>query len=138
MRIRRGLYAVIPPGVEPDKLPIDQYLVASKMSSDAVLGYHIALEFFGKAYSAYSHTYFFSCSSVRNSRIRSKLYVGVSHPKSLRDKGKELVEVLTRERQGVPLKVTSLERTFIDIFDRPDLGGGWEEVWRSIETVEYL
>ena len=29
-----------------------------------------------------------------------------------------------------------LERTLVDLFDRPDLGGGFEEVWRSLATVE--
>lgn len=26
----------------------------------------------------------------------------------------------------------------VDLLDRPDLGGGWEEVWRSLESVEYF
>lgn len=34
--------------------------------------------------------------------------------------------------------MTSLERTLVDVLVRPDLGGGWEEVWRSLESVEYF
>jgi predicted transcriptional regulator of viral defense system len=26
----------------------------------------------------------------------------------------------------------------VDVLARPDLGGGWEEVWRSLEGVEYF
>ena len=33
------------------------------------------------------------------------------------------------------IKITSLERSIVDILDRPDLGGGWEEVWRSLDNV---
>ena len=41
------------------------------------------------------------------------------------------------ERAGVDVRVTSLERTLVDLLDRPDLGGGWEEIWRSLESVEF-
>ena len=33
---------------------------------------------------------------------------------------------------------TLLERTLVDLFDRPDLGGGVEEVWRSLAAVEFF
>ncbi len=36
------------------------------------------------------------------------------------------------------MRVTSLERTLVDVLDRPDLGGGWEEIWRSLESVEFF
>ncbi len=35
-------------------------------------------------------------------------------------------------------RVTSLERTLVDVLDTPDKGGGWEEVWRSLEMVEFF
>src|SRR5690606_14267053 len=44
----------------------------------------------------------------------------------------------TVERSGLEIRVTSLERTLVDLLDRPDLGGGWEEIWRSLESVEYF
>ena len=34
--------------------------------------------------------------------------------------------------------ITGLERTFVDLLNRPDLSGSWEEIWRSLETVEYF
>ncbi len=34
--------------------------------------------------------------------------------------------------------MTTFERTLVDVLDAPDLGGGWEEVWRSLEMVEYF
>lgn len=36
------------------------------------------------------------------------------------------------------LRVASLERTLVDVLDRPDLSGSWEEIWRSLESVEFL
>jgi predicted transcriptional regulator of viral defense system len=36
------------------------------------------------------------------------------------------------------VRVTSLERTLVDVLDRPDLSGSWEEIWRSLESVEFF
>ena len=54
LRVRRGLYAVVPVGSDPENYQVDPYLIASKMADDAVLGYHTALQFYGKAYSSSS------------------------------------------------------------------------------------
>ena len=45
---------------------------------------------------------------------------------------------LTVERANVSLRVASLERTLVDVLNRPRLSGGWEEVWRSLESVEFF
>lgn len=34
--------------------------------------------------------------------------------------------------------MTTLERTLVDVLDAPEKGGGWEEVWRSLELVEFF
>jgi predicted transcriptional regulator of viral defense system len=39
---------------------------------------------------------------------------------------------------GLELRVTSLERTLVDVLDRPNLSGSWEEIWRSLESVEFF
>ena len=52
--------------------------------------------------------------------------------------GKERFGVEMRDRSGLDVAVTGLERTLVDLFDRPDLGGGVEEVWRSLATVEFF
>lgn len=41
------------------------------------------------------------------------------------------------EHPGRP-GVTSEARTLVDVLDRPDLGGGWEEVWRSLEGLSLV
>ena len=38
----------------------------------------------------------------------------------------------------MPVRVASLERTLVDVLDRPHYSGGWEEVWRSLESVEFF
>ncbi len=39
---------------------------------------------------------------------------------------------------GGRVRVTTLERTLVDILNEPDKGGGWEEIWRSLEMVEFF
>jgi hypothetical protein len=36
------------------------------------------------------------------------------------------------------VRVTTLERALVDTVDAPDKGGGWEEMWRSLESVEFF
>ncbi|RLF91823.1 transcriptional regulator [Thermococci archaeon] len=138
LRVRRGLYVVVPPGTDPTSCPVDPYLLGAKMTEDAVLGYHTALEFHGKAYSVSNLVLYLSSRRSAPLRFRAYTFRSVPFPKALRVKGRELFGVETHERTGLPVRVTSLERTLVDVLDRPDLGGGWEEIWRSLEMVEFF
>ncbi|MBN2133598.1 MAG: type IV toxin-antitoxin system AbiEi family antitoxin domain-containing protein [Sedimentisphaerales bacterium] len=138
LRIRRGLYAVVPPGSSPEDSPVDPYLVAAKSADDAVLAYHTALEVHGKAHSVFERFFFQSNKSLRPTTFRTYRFECVLFPKALRDKGKQEFATTRVDRSGLEIRVASLERTLVDLLDRPDLGGGWEEVWRSLESVEYF
>ncbi len=50
---------------EPSSVPVDPYLVAAKMTEDAVLAYHTALEFHGRAYSVHWRLVYVSASKSR-------------------------------------------------------------------------
>ncbi len=39
LRLRRGLYAVVPRGFTPEDYPVDPYLLAGQLTEDAVLAY---------------------------------------------------------------------------------------------------
>ena len=136
--IRRGLYAVVPFGSSPDSCPVDMYLVASKMTEDAVIGYHTALEFHGKAYSVYNRLHYLSARRSLPVMFRNYEFIRVSVPQPLLAKGKEMFGVLRQKRSGSELRVTGLERTLVDVLDRPYLTGIWEEIWRSLESVEFF
>jgi predicted transcriptional regulator of viral defense system len=136
--VRRGLYAAVPPGSSPQTCPVDPYLLASKMAGDSVLAYHTALEAHGKAHSVFERFHYLTKTSARPLVFRSRRFEGVQPPAALRTKRKEGFGVKTQDRSGVAVRVTSLERTLVDVLDRPRLGGGWEEIWRSLESVEYF
>lgn len=136
--VRRGLYAVIPPGADPDSYPVDPFLIAVKLTSDAVLSYHTALEIHGHAYSVREHLTYSSTRPVSSVAFRSRVFGGVRFPLALSRAGKEDFGVIAVDHAGLDIRVTCLERTLVDVLDRPNLSGTWEEIWRSLESVEFF
>jgi predicted transcriptional regulator of viral defense system len=138
LRVRRGLYVALPPGSSPGTYSPDPFLLAAKMTEDAVLAYYTALEFHGKAYSIHKSFTYATRKILRPSRIGSFRFRAVQFPKALRLKGKEDFEVTNAERAGITVRVTTLERTLVDVLDRPNLSGSWEQIWRSLESIEFF
>lgn len=136
--VRRGLYAVIPPGANPASYSIDPFLVAAKLTKDAVLSYHTALEFQGYAYSVQEHFVYTASRPLSPFTFRARPYRGVRCSESLRCENQENFGVVAVDHLGMEILVTSLERTMVDVLSRPDLSGGWEEIWRSLESVEFF
>jgi predicted transcriptional regulator of viral defense system len=137
LQVRRGLYCAVPPGTNPEQMPVDSYLVASRLAADAVLAYHTALELHGRSYSVQDQLVYLTSKypSGRSFEFRGISYRAVAPPTRLNSKE---TEIETADRAGQLVRVTSLERTFVDVLDRTRLSGGWEEVWRSLETIPYL
>ena len=138
LNIRRGLYAVVRLGKDGDTSSIDPFLLAGKMTKDAVLAYHTAMEFHGRAYSVFWKLYYLTEHKSQSATFGSNEFRCVLHPRALVEKGMTGYGVLKSERQGVEIRVTSLERTLVDMLDRPQLCGSWEEIWRSLESVEFF
>ena len=139
LRVRQRLYVVVPTGVDPASVPLDAYLLASKMADDAALAYHTTLELHGVAYSTTQRfLYVTRHKDVKTLTFRSMTFRPVLVPKSLREGNQDDFGVTTVDRSGLDVRATTLERTLVDILDRLDLGGGWEEVWRSLESVSFF
>jgi len=138
LRMRRELYAVIPPNATPESLSVDPYLIAGKASPDSVLGFHTSLELFGVAYSAFQKFTFLSTHKIKPFEFQEQWYQSIAQPLELRTKNEILCEVETINRQGIDIHVTSLERTYVDVLNRIEISGGWEEVIRSISNIATL
>ena len=132
--VRKGLYLSKPPGIP---VVADPYLICAKMAPDAVLAYHTALQYHGKAYTVRNDYVCCSRSRVHAFEYEGQTFKAVLFPHALLARGREMFGVEQAESQGEPLRVTSLERTLVDVMQRPELSGGWEEVWRSLEMVDY-
>ena len=138
LRLRAGLYAVVPRGAEAATAPVDPYLVATKLASDATVAYHAALQFWGKAYSVWQRFHFVTETSTRALRFRGLEFVPVKLPLPLRQLPTSERYVTEQRHAGGTVRVTTLERTLVDVLDVPSNAGGWEEIWRSLEMVEFF
>jgi predicted transcriptional regulator of viral defense system len=138
LHVRRGLYAVVPRGTFAESLPIDPFLLASRLAPDAVIAYHAALQLHGRAHSLSRRVTYLTCTRAKPFEFRGGEFVPVPVRPSLRrlpDLGGGVVDV---RRNGLSVRVTTLERTLVDVLDSPRHGGGWEEIWRSLESVEFF
>lgn len=133
--IRRGLYASIPYGYDIDSFPVEPYLIAAKVTEDAIIAYHTALEYHGSAYSIFHHFYFMTAHQIKPFFFQTETFISTLHPKILLEKKHTDFEINTGMRFGHDERVTSIERTLVDVLTKPEVSGGWEEVWRSLELV---
>lgn len=138
IRVRRGLYAVVPRGVDPDKATVDPYLLASRLTDDAVVAYHAALQFHGKTYSVWRRFHYLTGKRARPFSFRGMEFVPVQAPSTVRSLPQWGGGILEVSHAGGKVRVATLERTLVDVLDMPDKCGGWEEIWRSLEMVEFF
>jgi len=136
--LRRKLYAVIPPNQTAETLIVDPYLIAAKTTPDAVLGYHTALELLGTAYSSFSKFTYLTEQKSKPFEYQDQLFQPVMQPIILQKNQNTLLGIVNIDRQGLVIKITSASRTFVDVLDRVELCGGWEEVCRSIANFAVL
>lgn len=127
-----GVFAVIPPHIGPSHVP-DRYLVASKVRDSAVLAYHTALELHALAYSEGAETQLIS--EQRPGALETEIGQ-IRFVRSSDMPTDEEIEVM--DRDGLGIRSTSLERTIVDCFDRPDLAGGLEEIAHALSAVTYV
>lgn len=134
--VRRGVYVRLAAGQGPSEVSVDPLALASRLAADATLAYHTALEALGYAQSAFERLHFLTWTKSRSLRFQGRDFVPVRPRAGLRRAKESFVVQL--ERAGLQVRSTSLERTLVDVLDRPDLAGGMEEVWRSISAVDAL
>lgn len=138
LHVRRGLYASVSAGATPGTFQVDPFLLATKLAPDATVGYHAALQFRGKAYSVWHRFTVLTQSHVRPLVFQGSEFVGVRPPRALTGLPDLGGGIVSEPHAGGTVRVTSFERTLVDVLDDPELGGGWEEIWRSLEMVEYF
>jgi len=138
VRVRRGLFASVPASVDPKAIIVDPYLVATKATEGAAVAYHAALQFHGRAYSLSNRFTYLTRHRARPFRHGESEFVPVQLPASLRKRSDLGGGIREQRHAGALVKVTTLERALVDVLDAPEHGGGWEEIWRSLETVEFF
>jgi predicted transcriptional regulator of viral defense system len=133
-RLARGVFAFVPKHADAGAWSVDRFLAASRLRPDGVIAYHAALELHGYAYTngfevqviaggepGLLQTVDFPCRFVKAPK-------GFAPPDG----------VAIVDRLGLEVKVTTIERTVADLFDRPDLAGGAEELFNSLDLLERI
>lgn len=138
VRVRRGLYATVPRGVDSARATVDPYLVASHVTQEAVIAYHAALQFYGKTYSVWRRFHYLTRQPARPFSFRALEFVPAQPPPAVRSRPDWGGGIAERRHAGSVVRVTTLERALVDVLNAPDKGGGWEEIWRSLEMVEFF
>jgi predicted transcriptional regulator of viral defense system len=138
LRIRRGLYATVSVGMDAAAFSADPYLIAAKSRDDAVISYHTALSFHGKAYSVWRRYQCLTAERARPFTYGAQEFVSLQAPSQIRALPDFGGGVIRCAHAGDEVRVTTLERTLADVFHAPEHGGGWEEIWRSLEMVEFF
>lgn len=137
-RVKQGVFVRLEKLGAPSHAPPDFIALASRMAPDAAVAYHTALEAHGFAQSLFERLTFITWTKAKPVSFQGRRFVPV-RPRAVlftANKGEQWIERL--ERAGIEVRVTSVERTVVDVLDRLDLAGGVEEVWRSLQSVPAL
>lgn len=128
-RIRNGLYFTRNIYIDEKEIP-SKYLIGSKVKSSYYLGHHTALEILGSAQS--DHNGCFISIDIGN-RFRSFRFGDwMFDPAVVNDLDTEIID---RVVDNQSIRISSPSRTFVECTQRPDLCIGYEEVYKSLESL---
>lgn len=138
LRIRRGLYAVVPITQRQKEFQVNPYLIAGRIAADNILGYHTALDLHGLAYSVFNHFYYLTHKKIRIFEFQGNTFHALPFPKQLLVRNQENFATTTINQGGLNIKVTTIERTLVDSLHHPEYAGSWEEIWPSFSMIKVL
>lgn len=139
IRIRRGLYATVSRS-ESRSCAVDPFVVASRLADDAVLAYRSALELHGAVTARRGQcTYLTSQTAPPREPVwRGTVLRAVSHPTPLVRARTPFYGTMEVPCDGTVVRVTTRERTFVDVLNRPRLVGTWEEITGALVGMSHL
>jgi predicted transcriptional regulator of viral defense system len=132
-RIARGVFASVPKHGDAKSWAVDRFLAASRLRPDAVIAYHSALELHGYAYSVGYDVQVLSSGQPGLLKTADFICRFIRPAAPLGPDSRTKVD-----RTGLEVMVTTLERTIADLFDRPDLAGGGDELINSLDLIGRL
>lgn len=136
--VARGIYAVVPAGVEPGRFIPDAFLVAAAVRPDAVFSHHSAFELLGAAHSVWNVVTVVTGARRRPLDLERGRIHFLARPAPLVRANRLDLGVRTVDRSGQTLRVTGLERTLVDSFREPAHAGGVVELVESASGLAVL
>ena len=136
--VRPGLFAVVAEGIDPARFQPMPSLVATKMAPDAVVTHHAALDFWGISYSMWFDAVYSATDPLPPMVYGAMCYRGVRFPERLIESGNQHFGVVEQSYAGGTVRVTTIERTLVDILAEPDYGGSWDEIYQSLTRADSI
>lgn len=130
-RIARSVFASVPKHADAAKWTVDRFLAASRLRVGGVIAYHSALELHGCAYMDGQVVQVVSSGAPGEFETPDFLCKFITPPRGFETSN----SVTVIDRLGLEVRLTSIERTIADSFDRYDLAGGAEELFNSLDLV---
>ena len=130
-RVARGVFASVPKHVDPAAWSVDRFLAASRLREGGVIAYHSALELHGYAYTPGQEVQVIATGEAGLQKTANFTCRFLKSPKGF----STAEDVMSLDRLGLAVRVSTLERTIADLFDRPDLSGDAEELLNSLDLV---
>ncbi len=132
-RVARGVFASVPKHANADTWTVDRFLAASRLRPGGVIAYHSALELQGYAY---SESFDLQVVAPGQPGVLAADGFTCRFIKAPAPFGEADLTTVDRHGQSVP--VTTVECAIADLFDRPDLAGGADELISSLDLVGRL
>ena len=131
-RVKPGLFVRVPESLILDKkfYKEDAILIANKSVKKAFLSHYTALSIHGLAERYASEVYVTSLQHHRDI-VYHNITIKFIHTNSRRFFGTKIIDYSNEK-----ITVSDLERTIIDIVNRPQYSGGWVETINCLKNIE--
>lgn len=129
MQVRRNLYCMV--DLATRKPVCNKYEIGSHLSESSYISYHTALEFHGLAHQPFNVVFVSSLSRFNPFDFDDADYI------YCRQIANDIGGIMTPKGNSF-VRVTDMERTLLDCFDRIDRAGGIEELLHCMESIVML
>ena len=132
VRLKAGLYAAIPWEMyDSNMYEVNRMLVADRLCGPSgAIAFHSALEVHGVAYSHFNTVYYIIDTRPTSLQFQNIIYRPVWT--------ENIFGIMDTYIDGVSVRVTDKERTFLDCLRRLALCGGLEEYLKSVEGFSLM
>ena len=132
-RLERGLYMIVPLEAGPaGQWTDDPLVIATHLQPDGAVAYWSAIHYWNLTEQV-PRTVFIQ--SLRQRNPSQTTILGVTY-KFVRIKKDRFFGIVSRSSEGLKIKITDREKSFIDACDRPDLCGGILQVAQAFKAGE--
>jgi len=115
---------------------VPPYLIAGRMTTDAVVSHHSALCFWTGNCEVQPRFYYTAKFPKRRFVYEGTEFIGISTPKRLQLAGQAKFGIFEHETKGTTFRITDAERTLVDALDQPEPNSCWKATWEMLRHLK--